>query len=63
MKVYRCNAPPRPAFSEGIPADGDKDPELFEIFDNFALGEVFGHGGLDATPGLGVTPAKYYPKN
>lgn len=38
----------RPVFSEGIPVDGAKDPELFEIFDNFALGEVLGHGGLDA---------------
>ena len=38
----------RPVFSEGIPVDGAKDPELFEMFDNFALGEVLGHGGLDA---------------
>ena len=38
----------RPVFSEGLPVDGAKDPELFEIFDNFALGEVLGHGGLDA---------------
>ena len=38
----------RPVFSEGIPVDGAKDPELFEIFDHFALGEVLGHGGLDA---------------
>ena len=38
----------RPVFSEGIPVDEAKDPELFEIFDNFALGEVLGHGGLDA---------------
>lgn len=38
----------RPVFSEGIPVDGAKDPELFEIFDNFVLGEVLGHGGLDA---------------
>ena len=38
----------RPVFSEGIPVDGAKDPELFEIFDNFALGAVLGHGGLDA---------------
>ena len=38
----------RPVFSEGIPVDGAKDPELFEIFDNFALGEVLGNGGLDA---------------
>ena len=37
-----------PAFSGGIPVDGKKDPELFEIFDNFALGEVLGHGGIDA---------------
>lgn len=46
MKVYRCNAPPpfRSVFSEGIPADGEKNPELFEIFDNFALGEVSGRG-------------------
>ena len=49
MKVYRCNAPPlRSVFSEGIPADGEKNPGLFEIFDNFALGEVLGHGGIDA---------------
>ena len=27
----------RPVFSEGIPVDGAKDPELFEIFDNFGL--------------------------
>lgn len=36
------------AFWEGIPVDKAKDPELFEIFDIFALGEVSGHGGLDA---------------
>ena len=45
---YDAATASRPVFSEGIPVDGAKDPELFEIFDNFALGEVLGHGGLDA---------------
>ena len=45
---YDAATASRPVFSEGIPVDGAKDPELFEIFDNFVLGEVFGHGGLDA---------------
>ena len=45
---YDAATASRPVFSEGIPVDGAKDPELFEIFDNFVLGEVLGHGGLDA---------------
>ena len=45
---YDAATASHPVFSEGIPVDGAKDPELFEIFDNFALGEVLGHGGLDA---------------
>ena len=45
---YDAATASRPVFSEGIPVDGTKDPELFEIFRNFALGEVLGHGGLDA---------------
>ena len=45
---YDAATASRPVFSEGILVDGAKDPELFEIFDNFALGEVLGHGGLDA---------------
>lgn len=45
---YAAVTTSRPAFSGGIPVDGKKDPELFEIFDNFALGEVLGHGGIDA---------------
>ena len=45
---YDAATASRPVFSEGIQVDGAKDPELFEIFDNFALGEVLGHGGLDA---------------
>lgn len=45
---YDAATASRPVFSEGIPVDGAKDPELFEIFDNFALGEVLGHGELDA---------------
>ncbi len=45
---YDAATASRPVFSEGIPVDGAKDPELFEIFDNFALGEVLGHGRLDA---------------
>ena len=45
---YDAATASRPVFSEGIPVDGAKDPELFEIFDNFALGEMLGHGGLDA---------------
>lgn len=45
---YAAATASRPAFSGGIPVDGKKDPELFEIFDNFALGEVLGHGGIDA---------------
>ena len=45
---YDAATASRPVFSEGIPVDGAKDPELFEIFDNFALGEVLGHDGLDA---------------
>lgn len=45
---YDAATASRSVFSEGIPVDGAKDPELFEIFDNFALGEVLGHGGLDA---------------
>lgn len=45
---YDAATASRPVFSEGIPVDGAKDPELFEIFDSFALGEVLGHGGLDA---------------
>lgn len=34
-------------FPDGIPELGDADPELFEIFGNFALGEVPGYGDLD----------------
>ncbi len=45
---YDAATASRPVFSEGIPVDGAKNPELFEIFDNFVLGEVLGHGGLDA---------------
>ena len=45
---YDAATASRPVFSEGILVDGAKDPELFEIFDNFVLGEVLGHGGLDA---------------
>ena len=45
---YAVATASRPAFSGGIPVDVEKDPELFEIFDNFALGEVPGHGGIDA---------------
>ena len=45
---YSAATASRQAFWEGIPVDKTKDPELFEIFDIFALGEVSGHGGLDA---------------
>ena len=45
---YDAATASRPVFSEGIPVDGAKDPELFEICDTFVLGEVLGHGGLDA---------------
>ena len=45
---YDAATASRPVFYEGIPVDVAKDPELFEIFDNFVLGEVLGHGGLDA---------------
>lgn len=34
-------------FPGGIPEVGDADPELFEIFGNFALGEVTAYGQLD----------------
>ena len=34
-------------FPGGIPELGDADPELFEIFGNFALGEVTAYGQLD----------------
>ena len=34
-------------FPGGIPELGDADPELFEIFGNFALGEVPDYGNLD----------------
>ena len=34
-------------FPGGIPELGDADPELFEIFGNFALGEVPAYGQLD----------------
>lgn len=34
-------------FPGGIPELGEADPELFEIFGNFALGEVPGYGDLD----------------
>ena len=34
-------------FPDGIPEVGDADPELFEIFGNFALGEVTAYGQLD----------------
>ena len=44
---YDAATASRPVFSEGIPVDGAKDPELFEIFDNFAFGEVAGYGDLD----------------
>ena len=34
-------------FPGGMPKLVDADPELFEIFDNFALEEVWEHGGID----------------
>lgn len=34
-------------FPGGIPELGDADPELFEIFGNFTLGEVTAYGQLD----------------
>ena len=45
---YDAATASRPVFSEGIPVDGAKDPGIIRNFDNFVLGEVLGHGGLDA---------------